>query len=90
MSSLALRGSLDDNARGPIVPDLQELVREHGGYEKITARAWAEFDRANREYQARRRELLARELARSSKNSRESASARRSVPAKHERGKGHE
>jgi len=63
MSNLAFRGPLDDDARGPTAPDLQELVREHGGYEKITAPAWAAFDRANAEYQARRRERLRQEQA---------------------------
>ena len=28
------------------MPDLQELVRKHGGYDKIDAAAWAEHDRA--------------------------------------------
>jgi hypothetical protein len=25
-------------------PDLQKLVAEHGGYDKITPEAWAKFD----------------------------------------------
>jgi hypothetical protein len=35
--------------------DLQELVRKHGGYHKITPEAWAEWDEANAEYQRQRR-----------------------------------
>jgi hypothetical protein len=26
-------------------PDLQELVRAHGGYDRITPEAWANYDR---------------------------------------------
>jgi hypothetical protein len=36
-------------------PDLQELVSKHGGYDKIPAQAWAEYDRAMAEWQERRR-----------------------------------
>ena len=36
-------------------PDLDELVRRHGGYDKITAEAWDEFDCATALYQKRRR-----------------------------------
>jgi hypothetical protein len=39
-------------------PDLQELVRRYGGYDKITAAAWDRWDSANAEFQARRREGL--------------------------------
>jgi hypothetical protein len=44
-------------------PDLQELVAKHGGYDKITAKGWAEFDRAMAEWQQWRREEIARERA---------------------------
>jgi len=38
------------------VPDLQELlVRKHGGYDRITPEAWADYDRAIVDWQARRR-----------------------------------
>ena len=36
-------------------PDLQGLVRKHGGYDKISPEAWAEHDRAMAEWQERRR-----------------------------------
>jgi hypothetical protein len=36
-------------------PDLQELVRQCGGYDKITLELWAAWDRANAEWQERRR-----------------------------------
>src|SRR5262249_60880807 len=36
-------------------PDLQALVERHGGYDKITPEAWAEYDRALAEWQERRR-----------------------------------
>ena len=36
-------------------PHLQELVRKHGGYDKISPEAWAEHDRAMAEWQERRR-----------------------------------
>jgi hypothetical protein len=62
-------------------PDLQRLVELRGGYDKITPEDWATFDRATSEHHARRRKLLARELAQTFKNPRESASRRRSVPA---------
>lgn len=41
-------------ADGP-PPDLQELVARHGGYDKITPEAWAEYDRTMAEWQQRRR-----------------------------------
>jgi hypothetical protein len=37
-------------------PDLQELVRKHGGYSSIPAEAWAEYDRAVEAWQRRRRD----------------------------------
>ena len=37
-------------------PDLQALVAKHGGYDKISAVAWAEYDRAMAAYQLVRRE----------------------------------
>src|SRR5262245_6474885 len=37
-------------------PDLQALVGEHGGYDQITAEAWAEYDAAIETWQAQRRE----------------------------------
>jgi hypothetical protein len=43
-------------------PDLQELVAKHGGYIKITPKAWSEWDKANAEWQAERRARLGREL----------------------------
>jgi hypothetical protein len=36
-------------------PDLQELVVRHGGYDKITPEAWAEYDRTMMAWKARRR-----------------------------------
>jgi len=39
-------------------PDLRELVARFGGYSKITLEAWAEWDRANEEWQQRRRRRL--------------------------------
>jgi hypothetical protein len=36
-------------------PDLLELVRRFGGYNKITAEAWEEFDRAMADWQQLRR-----------------------------------
>ena len=36
-------------------PDLQEWVRRYGGYNNIP---WADWDRANAEYQTARRERL--------------------------------
>jgi hypothetical protein len=36
-------------------PDLQALVAEHGGYNKIPSKAWVEFDRAMAAWQLRRR-----------------------------------
>jgi len=41
-------------------PDLQELVARAGGYDRITAEQWAEFDRQMAEYQTRRRAALQR------------------------------
>jgi hypothetical protein len=35
--------------------DLQELVAEHGGYDRITPKAWAEHDTRIAAWQARRR-----------------------------------
>jgi hypothetical protein len=41
-------------------PDLQKLVAAAGGYDRITAQMWTEFDRATNAYQqARRDELIA-------------------------------
>jgi hypothetical protein len=37
-------------------PDLQALVAQYGGYHKISAQAWAEFDAAMEVYQATRRD----------------------------------
>jgi hypothetical protein len=36
-------------------PDLQELVTRFGGYDKVTAEAWAEHDRLMAEYHIMRR-----------------------------------
>jgi hypothetical protein len=43
-------------------PDLQELVRKHGGYSNIPAEAWAEHDRAVETWQRRRRERYGEEI----------------------------
>jgi hypothetical protein len=32
------------SATTPVAPDLQELVARFGGYDNITAEAWAQFD----------------------------------------------
>jgi hypothetical protein len=39
-------------------PDLQQLVTKHGGYDKITPAAWAEYDRAVAAWQQRRKDRL--------------------------------
>ena len=44
----------------PQPPDLQEWVARYGGYTNIP---WSEWDAAVSEYQAKRREVLAAELA---------------------------
>jgi hypothetical protein len=36
-------------------PDLQQLVERFGGYDKITAEAWAAYDAAMAEWQLMRR-----------------------------------
>jgi hypothetical protein len=36
-------------------PDLQDLVRKHGGYDKIPPEAWTEYDRAMAEWHECRR-----------------------------------
>jgi hypothetical protein len=41
--------------RAKPAPDLQELVRKHGGYDKITPEAWAEYDRVLAEWQEAKR-----------------------------------
>ena len=41
--------------RAMAVPDLQKLIASHGGYDKITPEAWAEWDRLNAEWQGRQR-----------------------------------
>jgi hypothetical protein len=38
-------------------PDLQMLVRQCGGYHRITPELWRAWDRANAEYQERRRRI---------------------------------
>jgi hypothetical protein len=38
-------------------PDLQMLIRQCGGYHKITSELWRAWDRANAEYQERRRRM---------------------------------
>ena len=45
---------LDDQG----APDLQALVRLCGGYDKISSATWAAWDRANPEWQQRRRQGL--------------------------------
>jgi hypothetical protein len=52
-------------------PDLQELVVRHGGYDKITPEAWAEYDRQMSEWQARRREVMAAEREESRRGGRQ-------------------
>jgi len=39
-------------------PDLQKLIERAGGYDKITAEQWAEYDCAMADWQRRRRERL--------------------------------
>lgn len=41
------------DARG--APDLQQLVQNVGGYDKITSEMWKAFDHAMADYQARHR-----------------------------------
>ena len=41
-------------------PDLQALVAAHGGYDRITLEAWAEYHRAMAKWQAQRREKYRR------------------------------
>jgi hypothetical protein len=36
-------------------PDLQQFVRAHGGYDKVSAEAWAWWDAQVRAWQERRR-----------------------------------
>lgn len=43
---------LDDYDRMPQPPDLQALVREAGGYWKISAEQWEAYDRATQRTQA--------------------------------------
>ncbi len=45
------------------MPDLQELIRRYGGYDKITAEAWAEWDREKAEWQQARWLALAEKKA---------------------------
>jgi hypothetical protein len=45
-------------------PNLQDLVAKHGGYDRITREAWAEWDRINADYQQHRRDVLREEQAR--------------------------
>ena len=44
---------LDERERERQPPDLQELVRAHGGYDRITAEAWAAYDRELAEWRLR-------------------------------------
>jgi hypothetical protein len=44
-----------DWLRSNPAPDLQVLVGCHGGYDKITPGAWAEYDRAMADWHERRR-----------------------------------
>jgi hypothetical protein len=44
-----------DWLRSNPAPDLQKLVGCHGGYDKITPEAWAEYDRAVADWHERRR-----------------------------------
>ena len=46
-------------------PNLQELVARYGRWDLIPEDAWAEWDRANAEYQEQRRKVLIRELGQS-------------------------
>ncbi|HEX9322908.1 MAG TPA: hypothetical protein VF913_12415 [Xanthobacteraceae bacterium] len=45
-------------------PNLQDLVAKHGGHDKVTSEAWAEWDRINKDYQQHRRDALREEQAR--------------------------
>jgi hypothetical protein len=51
----ALLGVADDTP-----PSLQALVAEHGGYDRISAEVWAEYDAAMASWQTRRREKYRR------------------------------
>jgi hypothetical protein len=51
----ALLGAPDD-----VPPDLQALVAEHGGYDRISPEAWAHYDEAMKLWQAQRRERFRR------------------------------
>ena len=44
-----------DPADEDLPPDLQKLVRRHGGYSAIAPQIWRKWDRANADWQARRR-----------------------------------
>jgi len=39
-------------------PDLQELVQRYGGFSRVPVEAWAQFDRAKQQWEARRRLLF--------------------------------
>ena len=45
----------DENEDDDPAPDLQKLVRQYGGYNRITPEAWAKWDRDSAAWQARRR-----------------------------------
>ena len=51
---------LDERCRKRMedAPDLQQLIRKYGGYSKIPAQAWAEWNRLNVAWQVRRRMLV--------------------------------
>lgn len=44
---------LDEQKRELRPPDLQELVRAYGGYDRITPEAWAAYDRELAEWRLR-------------------------------------
>jgi hypothetical protein len=61
------RGTLNrkltfDKRDDPVcLPDLQQLVAKHGGYDKIGPEAWAEWDEQNVRFQTERRLRLEEE-----------------------------
>jgi hypothetical protein len=67
-SADACRNEADRNAARDVLlgvaddtpPSLQALIAEHGGYDRISAEAWAEYDAAIASWQTRRREKYRR------------------------------
>jgi hypothetical protein len=46
---------MDKDDGPPKPPDLQKLVAQYGGYNRITPEAWQAWDQANAAYQEARR-----------------------------------